>query len=133
MKCKHSHAIVFSGVLWLGIGLMLLSKGLGILQATSSITLISLGLVIGFFKGRFILKKTVKRVVDRIHSLPNPLPIAKLYSPGYMLLIGGMIALGVSMRFIPVPSEVRGTVDVAIGAALMNGAMLYFRQLLKKG
>jgi hypothetical protein len=38
-----------------------------------------------------------------------------------------MILLGLSMRFMPILIDVRGVIDVAIGFALLNGSMLYFR------
>ena len=38
-----------------------------------------------------------------------------------------MVFLGISMRFLPLAQDIRGFVDLTIGAALMNGALLYFR------
>jgi hypothetical protein len=38
-----------------------------------------------------------------------------------------MMALGLVFRFLPIPIDLRGLIDVAIGSALINGAMLYFR------
>jgi hypothetical protein len=38
-----------------------------------------------------------------------------------------MVLLGLVIRFLPIPIDARGLVDVAIGSALINGAMLYFR------
>ena len=125
--------INLSGLVWLAIGVFLLRKGLSLITAAqmegdqAAIILITAGLLIGFVKGRFVLSKTVKRVVARILSLPEPIRFSQVYSASYYVLIGGMILLGISMRWIPIPQEVRGTIDVAIGAALMNGAVLYFR------
>jgi hypothetical protein len=33
-------------------------------------------------------------------------------------------------RVLSIPFDIRGGVDVAIGSALINGAMLYFRHML---
>ena len=85
------------------------------------------GLLIGFFKARFVLAKTVRRVVSRLLALPSPIPFKKAYSPSYWILIGSMIALGMSFRFLPIPIDLRGMVDIAIGSALINGATLFFR------
>jgi hypothetical protein len=38
-----------------------------------------------------------------------------------------MMMLGMIFRYLPIPIDVRGFIDLAIGSALMNGAMLYFR------
>ncbi len=131
--------ITISGLVWLAIGAFLLMKGLSLITAANleneqaAVILISAGLLIGFVKGRFVLSKTVKRVVARIHSLPEPIRFSQVYSTSYYVLIGSMVLLGISMRWIPIPPEVRGTIDVAIGAALMNGAILYFRAARQAG
>ena len=144
---KQRSWIVFSGYLWFFIGVFLLYKGLRLIseavfqpdsicfslgqvfgssqQAGSA--LIALGLVIGFLKGRFVLVKTVRRVVSRIAKLPAPVRFKDAYSPSYWILIGSMILLGMLFRFLPISIDVRGVIDVAIGTALINGAMFYFR------
>ncbi|CCB91021.1 putative membrane protein [Waddlia chondrophila 2032/99] len=104
-----------------------LSNALGS-HENSVIALILAGLVIGFYKGRFIFAKSVKRVVDRIRKFEEPTSIAKMYSLPYYLLLLSMIGLGMAIKFFQVPMDVRGAIDVAIGAALINGSMLYFRQ-----
>lgn len=88
---------------------------------------IATGLLIGFFKARFVLIKTVRRVVARIAALPLPIPFKQVYGPTYWILLGSMMALGMVFRFLPIPIDVRGTIDVAIGSALLNGALFYFR------
>ncbi len=147
MKCRHIPAVVISGCLWLFIGVMLLTKGLGfIVQASTShglwlpsianylgdlqqaaLALITLALFIGFLKGRFVLSKSAKRVVERLLTFPEPVPIAKIYSLKYVLIILFMVMLGVSSRWTNPPPDIRGFIDVAIGSALMNGALFYFK------
>ena len=144
---KHRGWVLLSGVIWFAIGAMLLYKGLrfislGILQPTSickslssvlgsaqraGTILVAFGLLIGFFKGRFVLSKTVRRVVARILSLPLPIRPSQVYHPAYYLLIGAMLMLGLLFRYLPIPIDLRGMIDVAIGSALVNGALLYFR------
>lgn len=139
--------IAISGFLWFFIGSFLLYKGLHLIteaafqsgtlcaewsavfgtpQQTATV-FIAIGLVAGFFKGRFVLAKTVRRVTARIASLPLPIRLRDAYSRSYWILIGSMLGLGMSMRFLPIPIDLRGTIDVAVGSALINGAMLYFR------
>ena len=123
--------IVISGCLWLGIGIFLLTKGLQLLVFSGSknaLLLLSIAMVIGFVKGRFVLSKTVHRVTTRILSLPAPIKVKQVYGIGYCLLILSMIALGISMRWLPIPLEARGAIDIAIGSALFNGSILYFRK-----
>ena len=132
---KHRSWIVFSGFLWFAIGMLLLYKGLRFLSEfalsqSSSFSFqirLAVALLIGFIKGRFVLAKTVRRVVARIASLPLPISLMQAYSPSYWVLIASMGALGALFRFLPIPIDIRGMIDVAIGSALIHGAMLYFR------
>jgi hypothetical protein len=143
----HRNWIAVSGFIWLAVGTLLLYKGLRLIsEATetagslcfqmqnisgspqkSGTLFIAAALLVGFLKGRFILSKTVNRVTTRITSLSLPIQFKSVYAPSYWILIGGMMALGMTLRFVPIPVDVRGFVDTAIGAALINGAMLYFR------
>ena len=151
MHLSKTTWIVISGMIWFMVGIGLMTLGLNFIvfkaqldafETTSliaqlspiaggrekaALVLITIGLIIGFIKGRFVLVKTVRRVVERIMSLPAPVKFSQVYSKGYLLLIGGMILLGMSMKWIGLPAEVRGLIDVAIGSALMNGAVAYFR------
>ena len=147
---KKPSIIFLSGLLWLVIGFFLFSKGvnliIGALSAIeedhfsfiqsfspflgpmfSALVLVALGLSIGYVKGRYVLMKTVKRVVKRILSLSDPVKLIKVYSWSYIFLILGMVGLGLSFKYMPISADVRGTIDLAIGAALMNGSLLYFR------
>lgn len=151
MRLSKTACIAISGVIWFVVGVGLLTLGLNFIvhkaqmdiHETSSLiakltpvaggrehaalALIAIGLVIGFFKGRFVLVKTVRRVVERIVAMPADVRLSQVYSRSYLMLIGGMILLGLSMKWLGLPTEVRGLIDVAIGSALMNGASAYFR------
>ena len=87
---------------------------------------IAFALFIGFLKGRRVLSKSVDRSVNRILTLPNPASLGKIYTPGYYALLGSMVALGILVRYTT--QDIRGGIDIAIGSALINGAMLYFRR-----
>ncbi|MGA8164296.1 MAG: hypothetical protein WB791_04625 [Waddliaceae bacterium] len=153
---RHHTLVIISGCLWLVIGCFLLSIGLryvleGVSQGVASnasqgflvgylggyvggcengaVALIALSLMLGFVKGRYVMVKSVDRVVRRICRFPNPTHVFNIYSFSYYLLIAFMVLLGVSIKYFHLPNDVRGAVDIAIGAALINGAMLYFRRL----
>ncbi len=151
MHLSKTAWIAISGIVWFVVGIGLLTMGLNFIvfkaqmepfETTSLIAkaaamaggreqaamgLIVVGLILGFIKGRFVLIKTVHRVVERITALPLPIKISQVYSRKYLMLMGGMVLLGMSMKWLGLPTEVRGLVDVAIGSALMNGAIAYFR------
>lgn len=151
LKLGHAALVFISGMVWLLVGLTLMPLGLKLLAGSSgyavgenfpligllapyfkrveeaALLLIVAGLFVGYMKSKYVLSKTVKRTVTRIQSFPNPTSIKNLFSLGYYILIAVMIALGASMRFFGVPNDIRGVIDVAVGAALINGALLYFR------
>ena len=96
---KHRGWIAGSGFTWFFIGAFLLYKGLhliteathqGSLSHQTANLFIAVGLVVGFVKGRFILVKTVRRVVSRITSLPFPIKLKEAYSPSYWILIASI-------------------------------------------
>ena len=159
MRLGYRTAILFSGLLWLMIGILLLTKGINYLvlagnahlsggasgfsllkcidffaksSEQSATILVCVALVLGFFKGRVVMKKAVIRVVRRIRSLPAPIPLTALYSKGYLFLIGGMALLGIAFKYLPLPMDIKGFVDFAVGVALINGAMLYVRAIYDK-
>ena len=146
MKLSHSKLILISGLAWLAIGIYLLQLGLRLLLGADShqpmvdtiayylgtreiavLCLIVIGLYVGYFKGRYVLAKSARRGVSRIAALPNPSHIKLIYSKQYYFLLGGMVLLGISIKFLGLNTDVRGLVDVIIGSALINGAVTYFR------
>jgi hypothetical protein len=126
-------AVIISGVIWFGIGLFLMRKGLfyiALAGEQSSILFVVLGLVIGFFKGRFVLAKSARRMTQRILTLPEPFRWSQVYPLSYYFLIGGMMAMGICLKWIPIAPQYRGLIDLAIGSALINGSVIYFRVAL---
>lgn len=153
LKLRHTTLIIISGMVWMGVGIFLLTLGLGLLvkgsipnefdgslypliSALSSyiggseqavLAIVVLGLGVGYFKGKFVLSKSAHRSMRRIQTFPNPTSLSNIYSGTYYLLLGFMVALGMSIKYLGFPSDIRGAIDVAVGSALMNGAMIYFR------
>jgi hypothetical protein len=155
MRRSSKFWIAFSGIMWFAVGVFLLLCGVKLVVFSSiegashsfmfsklfamlksreqaALILVTAGLILGFMKGRYVLSKTVRRVSDRICSLSEPIRFLDVYSFGYLILIGSMILLGMGMRWLSVPSDIRGVIDIAVGSALMNGAMFYFRAIFKK-
>jgi hypothetical protein len=93
----------------------------------AALLLILIALLIGVIKGRFAMGRAVVRVTKRLQALAEPLSLGQVYSKGYLLLIAGMVGLGMGMKALGLSSEIRGFIDIAVGSALMNGALLYFR------
>jgi hypothetical protein len=144
---------VISGVTWLGIGVMLLMKGLRFTVAAAEQTAVStpllkwvlpmvgsrhqaallivcIGLFIGFIKGRTVLAKTVTRIAGRINSHPEGLTLNQAYDRKYWIILCLMMGIGMAFKVLTVPIDIHGLVDISVGSALVNGAMLYFRHIL---
>lgn len=151
MKLSHKTLIVISGLIWFVIGIYLLRLGLNLLFQNLADTtadsypliatlkpyfgsvenvamlLLVFALFIGFLKGRYVLGKSAQRGVDRIKTFPNPTSITNIYSAKYYILLGAMIALGISIKYFGLYPDIRGVIDAIIGSALINGAMIYFK------
>lgn len=119
---EHRGWIVLSGMIWFVGGIFLLHKGVSYIGNS---WLLFPAVFLGFLKGRIVFAKTVRRIVGRIYSLSLPIRLFDVYPFAYWCLIGGMVSLGMILRFFP--ESVRGVVDVAVGSALVQGAVLYFR------
>ncbi|SRR3989339_174682 len=148
MKVRQNVAIALSGITWMGIGILLLSKGFSLILTPpldsnsavlpflssyvgtaqqASLILICLGLFIGFLKGRLVLSRSASRIIARIVALPNPCSLTSIYPRSYLILLASMMGLGMLFKWIPLPYDVKGLIDVAIGSALTNGSAFYFR------
>ncbi|MDX8431546.1 MAG: hypothetical protein SNF33_07095 [Candidatus Algichlamydia australiensis] len=151
MKVSKKSAIKICFATWFLTGTLLLWKGLRFLSVEvkflgakqlpllrfaarysrdleqAILLLIATALIVGFIKGRIALRGVVNRTIARMN---DKVQLQSVFAPRELILIGFMIALGVSMRFLPIPIDVRGFVDVAIGSGLMNGAMLFLRKLI---
>ncbi len=145
--------MLVSGLSWLAIGAYLMIKGLkwvtlammlpetpalmgyfmkmtGSLQQ-AALVLICISLLVGFIKGRMVLSKTVSRIVSRLKSLES-ISFSNAYDRKYYIILACMMGLGALFRFLPIAYDIKGVIDVTIGSALMNGAMLYFRAMIKE-
>lgn len=145
---KRINAVRTYGLLWLAAGLFLMFKGVPLLVRASvredlplikflkpltgsseqaAMILVVLSLVIGLIKGRTVMTKAAKRTLKRLVTLSDPLPVSQLFSLRYVLTLGIMMSLGMAIRFAHLPMDIHGLIDLAIGSALMNGGLVYFR------
>ena len=148
MRLSRLNGIRLYGLLWLGAGLMLMSKGMPLLVKSAihdelplisflkpftgsseqaAMVLVLFALVLGLLKGRLVLAKAANKMMVRLAAFSDPVSISQLFTVRYCLLLALMISLGVSLRFLHLPYDVHGLIDLAIGSALINGALVYFR------
>lgn len=122
--------ILLSGLFWLVGGFFLMRKGLFLtVHAGEQVSLIfvAAALIVGYLKGKFVLAKTARRMLQHILTLPTPLPWRRIYPFSYFLLIAAMFGMAALLNILPIPPQFRGFIDIAIGSALINGSMIYFR------
>ncbi len=128
-----------AGSLWALVGLFLIVRGAVMYQTaldtqnasqTALAVSITLSVLLGIIKGRFVLSKTARRNKSRIDSLEEPLKVHHVYTKSFYFLIAGMILLGVTLRTFN--EYLGGYVVVAaiycgIGLALMVSSLVYWK------
>jgi hypothetical protein len=116
--------------LWLVGGVFLLSRGALWLFGSGETTLMLgvgtvLALAIGFAKGKFVLSKTSNRNIERLCQLTEPQRPIHVYSVRSWVTIGIMVLISVSLWLFQVPDFWRGSVNLAVGAALIMSSLVY--------
>ena len=121
------------------IGVFLIYRGTGMYQLAVDeqsstqmgiIYSVTLGIIVGFFKGLFVLSKSARKNRSRIQGLESPVKIHQIFSKPFYGLIAGMMLLGILVRSF---NEYLGGYIVvagiycAIGVALMVGSRVYWK------
>jgi len=120
------------GIMLSGIGLALLWRDHGVLVYT----LVGLAVVLGAFKGNWVMGWVVDRNVSRIRALPQPDRVWKIYRVRGWAFIVAMMCFGILLRRYSngFPghwgSNALGTIDLTVGVALLIGAGRYCRALV---
>lgn len=125
-----------AALVWVAVGGLLAFRGgrMLLVESTASdvarVIAAALGLVVGYFKGNFVLVKTARRNRARLEGLPSPNPLAA-FTPRFLLLIALMIAFGAGLRALAAHGYIGwvtvGALYLGIGAALMASAPAYVR------
>lgn len=134
----------FYAALWFLGGYMLLKKGILLLFSYEQPLVLPLGLevglnleitalylllcaiVIGTIKGRLVLSKVAIRVLEKVNKATSLQQAIEIRS---LILMGLMIALGISLKHFSIPSDVLGTIDIAVAAALLQTALKFLRPI----
>jgi hypothetical protein len=152
LKVNHRYMGCIAGIVWLVVGSLLLRKGIFLISTAAMegadpsspyplfhglmvlvgdsakvvLALLSVAILIGYAKGRLILMRAGERIISRIASLRAPISIFRLYGRRDCLMMLSMMGLGMVMRFLEVPIEIRGFILVAVGTALIQGSLAIF-------
>ena len=129
-----------AGFIWVAVGLFLIYRGSGLYQLAiqeqnsnqeTIIISLTLGIVLGIIKGKFVLSKTALRNRNRINQLIPPLKFYNVFSGSFYGFIAGMMLLGFLLREFN--SYLGGYVVVAgihcgIGMALIVASRVYWKK-----
>ena len=129
---------ILAALTWYVGGVVLVLKGGSLLLEARElrpgqlwpITGLSLGIIIGSLKARFIFHRSGRKNLERIAALKRP-KIWHFFSPKFFLMLGTVIPLGAVMsRFahghFPLLIGV-GALDLSIATALLVSSIVFWR------
>jgi hypothetical protein len=136
---NKNNLIYIAGGLWGLIGVFLITRGIFMYQLAVDeqnstqmgiLFSVTLGILVGFFKGLFVLSKSARKNRSRIQDLESPVKIHHIFSKPFYGLIAGMMLLGILLRNFN--EYLGGYIVVAgvycgIGVALMVGSRAYWK------
>ena len=126
---RRAHLLA-SASMWTLAGLGLVTFGsVRILQTERALAavLFPAAIVAGVAKGRWILSRTARRNVARIHTRGDDRCLGGFLSVRGWALVAGMMILGRTLRHLAVTAPIVGPVYLAIGVALLVGSVSLWR------
>ncbi|MBS0010004.1 MAG: hypothetical protein KFF49_01245 [Bacteroidales bacterium] len=127
---KSKYLILISGLMWTGIGIMLISLALSWLieyEYDKNWIYIICGIIMALIIHHFGFLKIVDKNLGRIKSLdPKTCVFAFMSWKSYMLVII-MIAMGILLRRSPIPRNLLSIIYIGIGLALVLSSIRYLR------
>lgn len=123
--------IYFSASIWIIVSFSLLYKAFHLFSLKDDLLFISLAFLIGFLKGKFVLSKSAKRLIDRIQDLKSPIRIRNVYPTYYFFLVLFIGLMGVFLKKAPINSGLKGVVNLCVSIALLRGSCVYFSEAKK--
>jgi hypothetical protein len=123
-----------AGAAWTIAGLILLAWSvvwLGAVDLSAELELGTLGLAVAFLAGYYGFSPIVLRNISRIEGLPDRACAFSFQAWRSYLVMGFMIALGVTLRHSAFPKPALAVVYLAIGGALIYASGLYHRRFAR--
>ena len=123
--------ILLSGLLWMGVGIMLVRMAAGWLAARGGAVawfLGGLGAVAALLIHHFGFLRVVDKNLGRIRPLPERPCVFAFQSWKSYGLIAVMVGLGVGLRHSPLPKHYLAVIYLGIGAALFLSSLRYLRR-----
>ncbi|NOZ49818.1 MAG: hypothetical protein GXP37_07180 [Chloroflexi bacterium] len=120
---------MLAGLMWTGVGLMLLWRAIGWLAAAPHMWLIVVASTgIALFSYRFMFTHTARKNILRLCALPARVSLFAFNSlQGYAIIVL-MIALGITLRHSAIDRGILAVVYTAMGGALLLASLHFYVQ-----
>jgi hypothetical protein len=124
-----------AGLVWLGVGIMLIgfaSRWLRLVSLTASVLLILIGIVLAMGIYFFGFSRLAKKNIRRIYTIAGERICLFAFQEwkSYPLVLF-MIALGIYLRvYSPIPKPLLAVLYLGIGGGLSSSSLHYFLQML---
>lgn len=134
MNVKNT-SLILVGIIWLGVGVGLGIAGinwlLGLGLGPKMFIFLTVSIIIGLLKGKFVLKKVANKYYKRADVVQfNKHDIftgwIKILGIRGFFLIGIMIAMGSFLRHSNIDRPILGVVYLAVGIALVYASKIFF-------
>ena len=139
---SKSISIIIVGIIWFLVGLFLSARGVNWLlqlgMGTKLIIFLSVAVVVGLLKGKFVLQKVALKYLKRSHDIQySKIDIftgwAKILGIKGGILIGLMMGMGILLRQSSIDRPILGIIYLAVGIALLYASKVFFlNQDMKK-
>ena len=123
-----------AGVIWTGVGVLLLTYAVSWLRAVSvplEIELTVAGLAVAVVFVRFVFHGIVSKNIARIESGPARVSAFSFQGWKSYLVTVLMIAMGIALRHSSLPKSALAVMYLGIGLALLLTSLLYHRHLFR--
>jgi len=128
--------LFLAGVLWIGVGVMLLGFSWQWLRAAPDASRLALGgtgAALALIVHHFGFLRVVDRNLGRILPMQGKRCVFSFLSWKSYLTVGVMVVLGVALRHSPIPKPYLSVLYTGIGLALILSSVRYLRVLLTRG
>jgi len=123
---SSSWHLLLAAVMWSAVGTFLVSLGVRwLMHADAAVAWPVIAVAAGALKARFVLRRSARRIIDRIRERGDGRCLGGFLSPKSWLLVFFMMASGRLLRSSPLPLSVLGAIYLMIGSALFLSS-LYF-------
>lgn len=125
--------LLFAGLVWIGVGLMLLGLAAGWLggeHLAPLSLLVAVGVLAALVIHHFGFLRVVDKNLGRILAMEGKRCAFAFMSAKSYLMVALMIALGIGLRHSPIPKPYLAVLYIGIGLALILSSVRYLRVLI---